>query len=166
MAESAKSIIRKSEKLIKKYKSMPQGNALKIEDIYLPLNHLFNAAAKHAFEETVKELKPRRQAKYDLSGFIQDEVRYFGSKAVGERKIFDAAQRVANQVNFYADRGFVTGVLTKLSLFELFTEPHQLKQYIVVSFVAMSPAGIEFITKNPSPIEFEEGAVPSVQDQE
>lgn len=155
----AKKSIHEAEELLK---NAPASNALKVEDIYLPLNHLFNAAAKHAFEIQVNQTFVQREIKMvtTTQTKVIDEVRYFGAVAVGERKIFDACQKVANAVNHYADRGFVTGVLCKLIMLQLATEPHQLKRWVVCSYVALSPEGIEYLKTNPTKVEFSVGGLP------
>ena len=171
----AKKPLSESEKLVKALdkgnkakseKDLEQGTSLKVENIYLPLNHLFNQAAKRAFERHVDQEFTERKVSYvtSLEREVIDEVRYFGSVAVGERKIFDAAQKVANQINFYCDKGFVTGQLCKLIMVQLATEPHQLERWAIVSYVALSPEGIAFLKSNPTKIEFEVGSVPFTSD--
>lgn len=130
---------------------------LLVTDIYLPLNHLFNSAAKRAFQNKIELLKQERFSINSPFEKVVDEVRFFGCKAVGERKIFDAAQNVANEVNFYANLGFVTGAMTKLLLYKLFSEPFQLEQWVVLSYIALSPEGLEYLKNNPSKIEMEIG---------
>lgn len=140
----------------------PVSNSIKAENIYLPLNHLFNAASKRAFENVVSSLARQRQVKVVSTTQLKviDEVKFFGAQAVGERKIFDAAQKVANAVNHYSDRGFITGVLCKLIMIQLATEPHQLEKYVICSYVALSPEGLEYLKANPSKVEFQEGTLP------
>lgn len=152
--------IKKVEELLQKAPKSP--NALQVHDIYLPLNHLFNQASKWAFEHPVKTMVVPRKVRYiaTTDTTVYDHVKFFGASAVGERKIFDAAQKVANTVNFYADRGYVTGVLTKLILLQLVTEPHQLERWVICSYVALSAEGIEYLEKNPSKVEFPLGGVP------
>lgn len=160
--EKTSDVLKKAEQIIEDHKKFTEGPALKLHDIYLPLNHLFNAAAKRAFTRQVKDLRPIRDLVFfsDLQTKVQDTVKYFGAQVRGERKIFDAAQKVANHVNFYADKGFITGYLTKLMLCPLVSEPHQLERFVVVSYVAFSPEGLKFLEANPCPIEFKEGGLP------
>lgn len=144
--------------------AIAEGSNLKVQSIYLPLNHLFNQASKRAFEISVKQVPPPpRKLTFitDTRGIAIDEVRFFGAKAVGERQIFDAAQKVANLVNEYASKGFVTAELQKLLLVQLVTEPHQLEEYLVLSYVALSEQGIQYLTKNPTNLEFAQGSVPA-----
>lgn len=153
-------VLKEAEELLK---SAPtQGSSLKVEDIYLPLNHLFDQAAKRAFENVVTQLTIQRESKVVSTTKIKviDQVRYFGAQAVGERKIFDACQKVANIVNLYANKGYVTGVLVKLCLMQLATEPFQLERYIVFSYVSLSPEGLEYLKLNPTKVEFPEGGLP------
>lgn len=127
-----------------------------IENLYLPYNHLFSAASKRAFQNEVKQHIVERELKVITTTALKviDEVRYFGARATGERKIFDAAQKVANTVNFYASKRFVTGALLKLALIQLATEPHELEEFVVVSYVALSPEGLEYLRANPTKVEF------------
>lgn len=158
----ARKLADKGEKLIKDLKDEP--NKINVNDIYLPLNHLFNQAAKRAFERKVDNTVTEREVKMLTTTKAKeiDQVRFFGAKAVGERKIFDAAQKVANQINHYADKGLITGVMgnCKLMMIQLATEPFQLEQWIVMSYVALSPYGIDYLKSNPTKIEFEVGGVP------
>lgn len=141
---------------------MQSNTALQVHDIYLPLNHLFTRAAKQALKNQVKDLNPKRRLNppVDLTLEIEDTVRFFGSTTEGgERGIFDAAKKVANQINFYAERGLVTGALSKLLCIQLATQPHELDKYMVVSYVAFSPQGVKLLTETPdslqvTPIEF------------
>lgn len=138
--------------------------ALNIDKIYLPLNHIFNQASKRAFQTSVDKTMIERTKTVitDLVVEVLDEVRYFGSTAVGECEIFDAAQKVASQVNEYADQGFVTGVLgCPLIMLKLATEPHELEKYAVLSYVALSPEGIKYLKDNPSKVEFNAGTIPT-----
>lgn len=152
----------------KEVAEMTKGSPMQVENIYLPLNHLFNAAAKRAFKIEVKELNPVRQvtAVATTQFKVKDTVRYFGARAVGERKIFDAAQKVANKINELANHGFVSGVLTKLVAIKLATEPFQLEQYVVISYVAVTDAGLEWLRKNPTELEMQEGEIPSFKLEE
>jgi len=151
--------INKAEELLKNF---PASNSIKADDIYLPLNHLFNTAAKRAMDIKVEHTVIERELTYvtTTQKKVIDQVRYFGAMAVGERNIFDAAQKVANQINQYANKGFVTGSLCKLLMIKFVTEPHQLERWAIVSYVALSPEGIEFMDKNPTKLSFDIGAVP------
>lgn len=163
--EASKSFPEKVEKKIEEeLANNPATNAVRVIDIYLPLNHLFNQAAKKAFQNKVKDTVVERSLKVISSTQVKvvDQVRYFGAKAVGDRKIFDAAQKVANQINEYANKGYVTGVLgTPLLLMPLATEPHELEKYFILSYVSLSPTGLEHLDKNPTKLEFEMGGVPN-----
>jgi hypothetical protein len=159
----AQKLLDQGEKLVKSLeKSGPA--TLKVENIYLPLNHLFSAATKRAFENEVAQTTIERTLKVvsTTKTKVYDQVRFFGATAVGERKIFDAAQKIANQINALAEKGFITGVLTgsRLILYQLATEPHQLEQWIITSFVALSPEGLEYLRKNPTKLQFPVGGVP------
>lgn len=142
----AKKAIKAAEDLLKNV-DYTNASKLKIEDIYLPLNHLFSVASKQAFKFEKDQLKSVRKVKviYTTIDKVTDEVRFFGARVTGERNIFDAAKTVATTINELAKDGFITGVLKgcKLMLIELATEPHQLQEWIVVSYVSLSPQGIE-----------------------
>ncbi|SRR6266481_2367346 len=120
---------------------------IKYHDIYLGLNHLFNAASKQAFEFEVDSIHPKRKIKVIISTQTetQDEVKFFGAKVTGERNIFDAAKHVANTVNEMAKEGYVTGVLKgcKLIVLDLVREPHELAKFYVLSYPALSQYGVE-----------------------
>lgn len=158
--KSAKSILDEAEELLKRVPD--EGSSLKVTDIYLPLNHLFDHAAKRAFETVVHQTSSQRELKVisTTRTKVIDQVKYFGATAVGERKIFDAAQKVANTVNFYANKGYVTGVLSKLIMYQLATEPFQLERWLLLSYVSLSPEGLEYLTNNPTKVEFSIGGLP------
>lgn len=161
---SARKPIQQSDELAKIIEQSPATNSLKVEDIYLPLNHLFSAATKRAFQNEVKQLAIQRTLTFQVTTTqtkVVDQVKYFGAMAKGERSIYDAAQKVANMVNYYSDRGFVTGVLTKLVMIKFVTEPHELEKWAIISYIALSPQGLEHLEKNPTKISFPEGGVPS-----
>lgn len=112
---------------------------LEVNDAYLPLNHLFNAAAKKAFKKEVKTLIVKRKGMFDQD--VIDRVAFFSCQAIGERNIFDAAKHVANTINGYASEGFVTGYLVKLSIIKLFSEEWELDKYVVFSYPCMTDDG-------------------------
>ena len=129
----------------------------RVVDIYLPLNHLFNQAAKKAFQFQVKGAVNKRTIEKHDGGKVEviDKVRYFMTEAVGEREIFNSAQKIANEINSLALKGYVTGALLKLGMIKLSTEPHELERYMVVSYVSINKQGSLFLEKNPSLFESE-----------
>lgn len=134
------------------------------QDIYLPLNHLFSQATKKAFENVVTKIIVDRVSKVTTSTIqhtVYDQVRYFGIKAIGERCIFDAAKRLANQINDLASKGYITGVLgPKLSLFQLATEPHQLPEWLVLCYPCFSEQGLAWVESEDFDTEFKIGGIP------
>lgn len=140
-----------------------ESEALVVHDIYLPLNHLFNNAAKKAFSQKVTASPHVRKVKYS-GNFVHenviDPITYFGSVAVGERNIFDAAKEVANSINACAKEGWITGSLTKLALIKLASEVHEVERYIVVSYVAMTQFGFENVEIRKMDTQFKLGGLP------
>jgi hypothetical protein len=138
------------------------GPAIDVQDIYLPLNHLFSQATKRAFRNQVKTLKSYRKLAnpVTLNQVIQDEVRYFGATALSERKIFDAAKAVVDYVNQLSSQGYVTGYLTKLSIIRLASEPHELEKYMVFCFPCLTPDGIKSVDINDHLLSIKEGEIP------
>lgn len=151
---NAKKAIDAAQTLLKSVDTS-SSSAMKVEDIYLPLNHLFSVASKQAFQFEKDQIKSVRKVKvlYTTVDKVTDEVRFFGARVTGERNIFDAAKTVATTINELSKDGFITGVLKgcKLMLIELATEPHQLKQWVVVSYVSLSPQGIEALKSKKYP---------------
>lgn len=140
-------------------------SSLHVENIYLPLNHLFTQASKKAFQtrisSTIHLRKVEAYIEEEEAFYVEDRVKYFGSRSIGERGIFDAATRVADQINKLSAAGYVTAVLGgPLMLYQLRTEPHQIETFAIISYVALTPEGISYLEKNPSKLEFREGEIP------
>lgn len=153
--EDARKAIADAQQFLEDFEDPKVKSSIKVEDIYLPLNHLFSLATKQAFKFEKTQIKNVRKVKviYTTVDKVTDEVRFFGSKVTGERNIFDAAKSVANTINDLSKDGFITGVLKgcRLMLIELATEPHQLQQWLVVSYVSLSPQGIEALKSKKYP---------------
>lgn len=135
----------------------PISNSLYVQDAYLALNHLFNQAAKRAYENQVKQLVNPRKLKVVRTTKLEvfDRVRFFGVVASGERKIFDAAREVANSINELANKGYITGALCRLSIMRLATEPHELDKFIIMSYPCLSPEGYEHVQNSNYTLDFE-----------
>jgi hypothetical protein len=160
--EEIEKFIEETSDLLKAGKLSAQ---VKVENIYLPLNHLFNAAAKRAFAaRSVSEQNPMRKIKFltTTQTEVQDEVRFFGSRAIGERNIFDAAKKVAGAINHLAGEGYITGVMKscKLMLMELVSEPHELPQFLVLSYPCVSPQGVDYLKSHKCDELFEMSEMP------
>jgi len=154
------------ETLQKETQEIVTGPALQVHDLSLAYNHMFSAAAKKGMERkvttqivkreivTVSQLSPQ---------FAVDKVEYFSCIANGKEKLYKAARMVADNINRYAARGYVTGTLAPLSCIELCREPHELERYAVYCFVAMTQAGSTMAKNDTSGICTVEGAISQVE---
>jgi hypothetical protein len=95
---------------------------------------------------------------------VCDPVVFLGSRS-HVTEIGSAIAKVAETVNHLADKGYITGALTPLSIIEL-TCPDVDQKYLIVSYVAVTQAGKVYIDQNLKHMNFEEGGTPlSVKEQ-
>ena len=143
ISSQVKDLIQTLEK--KQEETVIEGPVLQTIDLSVAYSHMFSAAAKRGMATKVKELIHKRDITMPitLQTIAHDKVEFFGALAIGEEKIVKAGRLVAENINRYAAKGYVTGCLAPLAAIKLATEPHELPKYAVYCFVSLTQAGIE-----------------------
>ena len=160
--KSTQQTIEDAEKLIKEINDNPIGIGLmQVENIYLPFKSLFSKAAQKALSIKAMSTIHQRKIHYinSLKTIALDRVTFFGKKC-DEDSILPAVQKLAIEINELASKGFVTAALCPLIYLKLASEPHELSKYLVLSYIAISDEGREYLAKEKKFSVFEEGALP------